>query len=160
MIITNPQSPDFNSYASTVDLAKFASSRNLELPENTESLLIKAMDYLNGLNWYGNRTAVTQPLPWPRKGVVFDGVRLPANTIPAQLATAQCMLAVEAIDGELLASSREASVKSERVEGAVTVTYAVTDGECFTASYPLVMGILNGLVAGRGFAINAIVRRD
>lgn len=159
MITTGPNSPLFNSYASTDDLRKFAVDRGLKLPEATEPLLLKAMDYLNGLSWYGSRASVSQPLPWPRTGVVFDGIKLPADAIPAQLVTAQCMLAVEAISGDLLAANREAAVKSERVEGAVTTTYAVTDGQSFIPSYPLVMGILNGLVSGKGFAINATARR-
>lgn len=159
MIVTDPASPAFNSYASTDDLRKFAGDREIKLPEATEPLLLKAMDYLNGLSWYGSRASASQSLPWPRSGVVFDGVKLPPDVTPAQLVTAQCMLAIEAISGDLLAANREAAVKSERVEGAVTTTYAVTDGQSFTPSYPLVMGILNGLVSGKGFSINATARR-
>lgn len=159
MIITDPKSVTFNSYATADDLRKFALAREFNLPDAVEPLLLKAMDYLNGLSWYGSRLSVSQPLPWPRSGVVFDGAKLPSDTIPAQLVTAQCMLSVEAINGDLLAANREAAVKSERVEGAVTVTYSVADGQSFTPSYPLVTGILTGLVSGRGFAINATARR-
>lgn len=160
MIITDHQSPDFNSYASITDLANFATLRNLELPEKTESLLIKAMDYLNGLGWYGKRTSLSQPLPWPRSGITYDGFTYPSDNIPSQLITAQCMLAVEAIDGELLGANRTADVRSEAISGAVTVTYAVSDTESFTPSYPSVMAILRGFVAGKGFAINATARRE
>lgn len=159
MIVTAPDLAEFNSYATADDLRKFAIARELNLPNAVEPLLLKAMDYLNGLSWYGSRLSVFQPLPWPRSGVVFDGIKLPPDTIPAQLVTAQCMLAIEAINGDLLAANREAAVKSERVEGAVTTTYAVADGQPFTPSYPLVMGILSGLVSDRGFAINATARR-
>lgn len=159
MIVSDPALAEFNSYATADNLRKFASSREIELPDAIEPLLLKAMDYLNGLPWYGSRLSASQPLPWPRSGIVFDGVKLPSDTIPAQLVTAQCMLAVEAISGDLLAANREAAVKSERVEGAITTTYAVADGQSFTPSYPMVMGILSGLVAGRGFAINATARR-
>jgi len=159
MIITDSASPAFNSYASADDLRKFAHYRGIEIPDVVDPLLLKAMDYLNGLSWYGSRFTICQPLPWPRSGVLFDGVKLPPDTIPAQLVTAQCMLAIEAKGGDLLAANREAAVKSERVEGAVTTTYAVSDGQSFTPSYPLVMGILNGLVSGKGFAINATARR-
>ena len=159
MIVSDPASAEFNSYATADNLRKFASSREIALPDAAEPLLLKAMDYLNGLSWYGSRLSVSQPLPWPRSGVVFDGVKLPSDIIPAQLVTAQCMLAIEAISGDLLAANREAAVKSERVDGAVTVSYAVADGQSFTPNYPLVMGILTGLVSGRGFAINATARR-
>ncbi len=159
MLITDPTSPDFNSYASVVDLTKFASARIIDLPNNPEALLIKAMDYLNGLNWYGSRATFDQPLPWPRSDVVFDGYNYPATDFPRQLITAQCMLAIEATTGDLLGANREAAVKSEAVSGVVSVTYAVTDNTSFTPTYPAVMAILRGLVMGSGFAINAIARR-
>lgn len=69
------------------------------------------------------------------------------------------MLAIEAIDGDLLSSVRESAVKTERVEGAVTITYAVADGEVFTPSYPAVMALLGDLAGGRGYAINAFAER-
>ncbi|MDN0096565.1 DnaT-like ssDNA-binding protein [Yersinia rohdei] len=160
MLVTDPTSPSFNSYASLEDLVAFALARVIQLPTETDPLLIKAMDYLNGLNWYGNRTKLTQPLPWPRSGITFDGFSYPSTSIPRQLITAQCMLAVEAIDGELLGSNREAAIKSEAVSGAVSVTYAVSDTESFTPNYPAVMAILRGFASGNGFAINATARRS
>lgn len=160
MLITDPTSPNFNSYASLEDLVAFALARVINLPTETDPLLIKAMDYLNGLNWYGNRTKLTQPLPWPRSGITFDGFSYPSTNIPQQLITAQCMLAVEAIDGELLGSNREAAIKSETVSGAVSVTYAVSDTESFIPNYPTVMAILRGFASGNGFAINATARRS
>ncbi|EIR17500.1 hypothetical protein YPPY72_2498 [Yersinia pestis PY-72] len=160
MLVTDPTSPDFNSYASAENLTAFALARAMHLPTETEPLLIKAMDYLNGLNWYGSRAKLTQPLPWPRSDIIFDGFSYPSTNIPPQLITAQCMLAVEAIDGELLGSNREAAIKSEAVSGAVSITYAVSDTESFTPNYPAVMAILRGFVAGSGFAINAIARRE
>ncbi|CNK69752.1 Uncharacterised protein [Yersinia mollaretii] len=160
MLVTDPTSPDFNSYASLEDLAAFVLARAINLPAETEPLLIKAMDYLNGLNWYGSRTKLTQPLPWPRSGITFDGFSYPSAGIPPQLITAQCMLSVEAIEGDLLGSNREAAIKSEAVSGAVSITYAVSDTESFTPNYPAVMATLRGFVAGSGFAINATARRQ
>lgn len=159
MLITDPTSPDFNSYASAADLTMFATARVVDLPNNTEPLLIKAMDYLNGLNWYGFRATFGQPLPWPRSDVVFDGYYYPATDIPRQLITAQCMLAVEAAAGDLLGANREASIRSEAVSGVVSVTYAVADNTSFTPTYPAVMATLRELVMGGGFAINATARR-
>ncbi|WP_318387707.1 DnaT-like ssDNA-binding protein [Enterobacter sp.] len=159
MIITDTTSPDMNSYAGETDLIAFAGMRDITLPEKLAPLLIKAMDYLEGLAWLGYRESPGQPLAWPRAGVWLDGYELPSDKIPRQIITAQCMLAVEAIDGELLGSVREAAVKSERVEGAVTTTYAVADGEVFRPSYPAVMALLNGLAGGSGYAINSFTER-
>lgn len=159
MIITDITSPAMNSYADEAELIAFAALRGISLPENLAPLLIKAMDYLEGLDWVGYRTKPGQVLAWPRAGVWLDGFELPVDEIPRQVITAQCMLAVEAIDGDLLGSVREAAVKSERVEGAVTTTYAVADGEVFTPSYPAVMALLGGLAGGSGYAINTFAER-
>ncbi|WP_105582567.1 DnaT-like ssDNA-binding protein [Cronobacter turicensis] len=159
MINTDITSPDFNSYANEADLMVFAEARDIALPEKTAPLLIRAMDYLEGLSWYGHRASATQPLSWPRAGVYVDGYELPDDEIPRAVINAQCMLAVEAIEGDLLASVREAPVKSESVSGAVSTTYAIPDGGIFTPSYPAVMVVLGDLVGGRGFAINTTAER-
>ena len=152
MVNTDITSPDANSYASEEDLASFAEIRGIELPDKLTPLLIKAMDYLEGLDWVGSKTD-------PRVNVILDEHDFPPDEVPRQVITAQCMLAVEAIDGDLLSSVREAAVKTERVEGAVTMTYAVSDGEVFTPSYPAVMALLGDLAGGRGYAINAFAER-
>lgn len=159
MIITDPANPGFNSYASEADLVAFADVRDIKLPEKIGSLLIKSMDYLEGLDWVGQKADPGQPLAWPRVNVVMDGYDFPPDEVPRQVITAQCMLAVEAIEGDLLSSVREAAVKTERVEGAVTMTYAVAEGEVFTPSYPAVVAILGDLAGGRGYAINTFAER-
>lgn len=160
MIITDITSPDANSYTNAADLTAFATLRGTDLPENLAPLLIRAMDYLEGLDWIGSKADPRQPLAWPRINVVLDGHDFPPDEVPQQVVAAQCMLAIEAINGDLLASVREAAVKSERVEGAVTVTYAVADGEVFTPSYPTVLALLGELAGRRGFAINAFSERS
>ena len=159
MIITDITSPAMNSYAGERDLKAFAEMRDITLPEKIAPLLIRAMDYLEGLDWAGRPGKPNQPLAWPRGGIILDGYELPAGEVPRQVVTAQCMLAVEAMDGDLLGSTREAAVKSERVEGAVTTTYAVADGEVFRPSYPAVMALLGDLAGGRGYAVNTFAER-
>jgi hypothetical protein len=159
MINTDITSPDANSYASEEDLASFAALRGIELPDKLTPLLIKAMDYLEGLGWVGAKADPRQALAWPRVNVVLDDHDFPPSEVPRQVITAQCMLAVESMDGNLLSSVREAAVKTERVEGAVTMTYAVADGEVFTPSYPAVVALLSDLAGGRGYAINAFAER-
>jgi hypothetical protein len=159
MINADPNSSNFNSYASIDDLEHFANARNISLPDNKESLLIKAMDYLNGLNWAGKKAKQSQTLPFPRKNIVLDGYLLPSNEIPTPLITAQCMLAIEAISGDLLPSVREAPVKSETIAGALTVAYAVDESD-FKPQYIAVMSILGDLVVSSGFSINCIAERS
>ncbi|MWN91270.1 hypothetical protein GQ597_11220 [Gilliamella sp. Pra-s65] len=159
MINADLNSSSFNSYASIDDLEHFANARDISLPNNKESLLIKAMDYLNGLNWAGKKAKQNQPLPFPRKDIVLDGYSLSSNEIPTPLITAQCMLAIEAISDDLLPSVREAPVKSESIAGALTVAYSV-DESGFKPQYTAVMSILGDLVVSRGFSINCIAERS
>ncbi|WP_447880062.1 DnaT-like ssDNA-binding protein [Serratia fonticola] len=159
MLVTDPTSVDFNSYASSADLETFASTRDIPLPDKAEALLIKAMDFLNGINWRGKRAIANQPLAWPRSGVIFDGFNFPNDAIPKQVITAQCMLAIEAQAGDLQEAGRTAPVKSERIEGAVTTVFAIADGETFKQTYPAVMALLNGFVISGGFAINSTAIR-
>ncbi|MWN06323.1 DnaT-like ssDNA-binding protein [Gilliamella sp. Pas-s95] len=159
MINADLNSSNFNSYASIDDLEHFANARDISLPDNKESLLIKAMDYLNGLNWAGKKAKQSQTLPFPRKNIVLDGYLLPSNEIPTPLIKAQCMLAIEAISGDLLPSVREAPVKSESIAGALTVAYAV-DESGFKPQYTAVMSILGDLVVSSGFSINCIAERS
>jgi hypothetical protein len=159
MITTDHNSNSFNSYASVDDLENFSKARSIQLPENKEPLLIKAMDYLNGLNWAGKKSTHNQPLPFPRKNVVFDGYLLPSDEIPTRLITAQCMLAVEAILGDLQPSVRDTPVKSESLASALTVSYVV-DESGFKPQYTAVMSILGDLVVSGGFSINCTAERS
>lgn len=162
MLTTDPTSPAFNSYAGVETLEAFAAARDITLPENTEPLLIKALDYLNGLSWQGQRAKVIQPLPWPRINVEYDGYPFPDDRIPRVLIEAQCLLAIEAQNGDLLTANRTAAIKRERIEGAIDTTYAIADGESFTPNYPAVDALLSDFLsgAGVGFAINSFSRRE
>src|SRR5690606_6670501 len=100
MINTDITSPDANSYASEEELSSFAEIRGIKLPDKLAPLLIKAMDYLEGLDWVGSKADPRQALAWPRVNVVLDEHDFPPDEVPRQVLTAQCMLAVEAIDGD------------------------------------------------------------
>lgn len=158
MINTDPNSGEFNSYAGVDDLVRFANDRGVDLPKNKEALLIKAMDYLNGLDWVGKKAKSDQALPFPRRDIVLDDYLLPSGVIPIQLIVAQCMLAIEAISGDLISSVREAPVKSEAIAGAMTITYAVEETG-FKPQYTAVMAILRGLVINGKFSINCVAER-
>lgn len=72
MLVTDPDSPDFESYASVDDLRVLATSRGYEVPADDSAckkLLLQGMDYLAGLIWKGSRSVAEQPLFWPRSGL-------------------------------------------------------------------------------------------
>jgi len=160
MIITDPTSPSFNSYVSVDELKTFASGRGYEMSADTticEQLLIQAMDYLESVNWRGNRADPEQALAWPRNGVTVDGVPVNKAVVPAKIKSAQCRLAVEAQETDLSPTKSGGAVTLERVEGAVTVQYdgASNDG---TVSFPWLNTMLRGLTKSAS-VFNFDVRR-
>lgn len=119
-----------NSYQTVADLRAYAGLRGESVPEadaDCEVLLIKAMDAMQALPFKGERVSKDQPLPWPRKHVIVEGFPYPETELPRQLGQAQCALAIEAQTVDLLPTTpvnAKGPVTSERIEGAVTVTYA------------------------------------
>jgi hypothetical protein len=60
MLVADPHSPDFNTYASVVDLRAFAAGRGYTVPADDGEcgqMLMQAMDYLEGKSWRGQRSA-------------------------------------------------------------------------------------------------------
>lgn len=149
MLITDPMSPDFNSYASVDDARAFAAGRGYQLPDDDhecEMLLVQAMDYLAGQSWRGSRSSTEQAQPWPRSGVVVDGVLLASDKIPLQIIQAQCRLAVESQETDLTPSfNGGAEVVQEAVSGAVSVSYAPGTSNS-GPTFPWLTGLLRGFV--------------
>jgi hypothetical protein len=124
---TNPAA---NSYAAVADLVAFAAARQATLTTDEptqEALLLKAMDYVEDLDFKGFRFRQLQALKWPRYDVIIDGWPILMSQIPAQLIYAQCALALEYQTIELLPTFQpndHGSVMSDAVAGAVSETYA------------------------------------
>lgn len=151
MLVAEPHSPDFNSYASVADLRAFAAGRGYTVPADDGEcgqMLMQAMDFLEGKAWRGQRYSASQPLSWPRSGVRFDGVDLPDDTIPQRLVDAQCRLAIESQEIDLTPSvSGGGAVIAESVQGAVSVQYEPGTNKA-TPSFPWFYSSLRGLVVG------------
>ncbi|HHA1264490.1 DnaT-like ssDNA-binding protein [Enterobacter kobei] len=151
MLVADPHSPGFNTYASVADLRAFAAGRGYTVPADDDEcgmLLMQAMDFLEGKAWCGQRFSTSQPLSWPRSGVRFDGIDLPDDTIPQRLVDAQCRLAIESQEIDLTPSvAGGGAVTMERVEGAVTVQYEPGTSKA-APSFPWFYSSLRGLVVG------------
>ncbi|HEG1930090.1 DnaT-like ssDNA-binding protein [Enterobacter kobei] len=151
MLVADPHSPGFNTYASVADLRAFAAGRGYTVPADDDEcgmLLMQAMDFLEGKAWCGQRFSTSQPLSWPRSGVRFDGIDLPDDTIPQRLVDAQCRLAIESQEIDLTPSgSGGGAVIAESVQGAVSVQYEPGTNKA-TPSFPWFYSALRGLVVG------------
>jgi hypothetical protein len=123
--------PNANSYATVEDLRDFAQARGQDLPaedEDCAALLIRAMDYIEPLDWIGYKFARLQPLHWPRYDVMIEGWPLKVNEIPWQLVALQSCVALEYFltGAELMPTVQpfqHGNVASEEVAGAVRIAY-------------------------------------
>lgn len=105
--------------------ARFGDSRST-LPADTaayEAIILRAMDYFEGLDFQGVLVNRDQPLQWPRSDAYIDGYDVPSDEIPDEVKKAlyEITYTEETGVGELNAVDRK--VESEKV-GPIAVTYS------------------------------------
>lgn len=144
-----------NSYVTEAELTAYATARGITLAGDTEQLLIKAMDYIEGLSYKGTKVTSTQALQWPRIGVVIDGYVNSSDNIPTELKNGEMETAV-AIDGgeDPLADIPRTTTKS--TVGPISVEYAT--GSSSTTIVRKINNQLRKLLAngsnGTSFTVN------
>ncbi|MDO6706786.1 DnaT-like ssDNA-binding protein [Photobacterium sp. 1_MG-2023] len=153
--------PDANSYTDVYTLRLYCKERGNDLPESDEvceTLLIRAMDYLQSLEpkFKGRRVSMEQRLSWPRddvRGHPWPDV-IQNNYMPYELITAQCALAVEALEHDLmptrLAGPQQGPIVKEKVEGAVETVYANPGKEKMVDAFSKADAQLQGLLKRGG----------
>lgn len=121
--------PGADSYISLDDARAMAANYGVVLPEDdtkAEVALRNGAIYI-GLfeaQMCGSRVSASQSLAYPRSGTAINGFPVSNTTIPAQLKMAQIQAAATYGAGTSVRSNTDGrSVQTERVEGAVTVTY-------------------------------------
>lgn len=124
--------PNANSYVSVAELEQYTTDRGIILLSDASQSLLKAMDYLETLSYKGRKTERTQPLQWPRKGVVIDGYLVRDDEIPQLLKNAQMQLAVSIDQGVDPLETQEQSVVREKVD-VIEVEYSE-----FSSSSPII----------------------
>jgi len=88
---------DANSYESAVNVIAFAAARGVTIAsEDAESLIIRAMDYIETRTYQGCQVEFgTQALSWPRDNVYIEGNLLDNDTIPNRLKNGLCQLCMD-----------------------------------------------------------------
>lgn len=112
-----------NSYISEAELTAYATARGVTLSGDTEQLLIKAMDYIESLDFIGLKYVISQPLQWPRWGVVIDGYYEQVEDIPQLLKDGLAEVAI-AIDNGEDPLADIARVKTKVKVGPISTEYA------------------------------------
>lgn len=126
-----------------------------------ESALLRAADYLNTLQWYGQSVDWQRTMAWPRIGVQLpDGGTIPMSLVPKAVAQAQAELAGLIYGGTnpLAPVERGGKVIAEShstTEGSIDViggdsksdSYTYADGAPIETYFPAVSGLLRALLA-------------
>jgi len=149
--------PGANSYATVAQARDYASARGVTLSADdptVEALLIEACDYLESLEsrFKGSRTSPdSQDLAWPRTGVYLYGSKtmFAIDDIPALLIKAQCQLAMDAVDIDLLPTGSGKEVVKEKVD-VIEVEYSKGQGSVALPELNAAMAILGPLLNGGG----------
>lgn len=119
-----------NSWVTRQEFIDYAAARGVTIAddESADAMLIKAGDYINGLEprLKGTRVDRDQTMAFPREDFEIEGWNWSKTEIPRQVLNAQLSLALEINSGEdpYNPSSAALPVVRKRVEGAVEVEYA------------------------------------
>ena len=150
--------PGADSYVSLAEARALAASYGMTLPaDDTEAeVALRNGAVYVGLqepSMCGRRVSASQSLAYPRQGVLLYGFALASDVIPPQIVHAQVVAAVEyGLGTDVRASSDGRVTETERVEGAVTVSYfnngvtgaTTTITAALDALRPLLCGSVNG----------------
>lgn len=137
-----------NSYITVAEADVYWSARNNSVwsagaAEAKEKALIEATQYIDGtydfIGFHKTLDLDTQPLAWPRDGVViysgaFRGVHIDTGVVPQAVKDAQAELALEALSARLdPAEDRGGAIKSTKVD-VIEVEYFdwASSGKTFT----------------------------
>lgn len=97
-----------NSFVTRAEVIAYASARGVVLPDEdaTDTFPILAMDYILIQCYKGEPVDPSQPLPFPRKGLIAgDEDRGFAYEIPVGIKNAQLQLSLDAANGIILTAS-------------------------------------------------------
>lgn len=136
-----------NSYVSTTDFTAFATARGVTLVEDEEILLIKAMDYIEQLNYKGVKRTRDQALQWPRVDVYIDGYYFDSDDIPQQLIDGLCQTAIAIDEGNDPLADQVRKTIREKV-GDLEVEYA--QSSVSAVANKKILNMLNKLLDGGG----------
>jgi hypothetical protein len=113
-----------NSYVTEAELILYASARDITVdPADAEVLIVKAMDYIESLDFVGVKSTRDQGLQWPRFNVVIDDYLVSTDEIPQELKTSVFEVALSILNNEDPLANVERT-KTEVKVGSLQVKYA------------------------------------
>lgn len=115
-----------NSYVAVTDVETYISDRALTSITSTDidELIIRAMDYIEQLDFKGLKLTRDQSLVWPRTNVVIDDYLIDTDEIPQLLKEAVSEAVIAINDSKSPLADLERLTSSTAVgSGAVSVSY-------------------------------------
>jgi hypothetical protein len=119
-IVTNA-----NSYISAQEFLDWMDARGYQCEHSEshiEEHILKAMDYIESLNFMGIKYTREQPLQFPRDRLFIDGYSVEANEIPKELKEALYNATKADHDGDLATQPVERQTVKEKI-GDIEVEY-------------------------------------
>lgn len=115
------------SYASVAELDAYATARGITVTAASdaakEAVLIVAMDYIESLNFIGDKYTDAQALQWPRAYATLDNYYIDVDEIPQLLKEAQIENAL-GIDAGVNPLANESRNTIKEKVGDIEVTYS------------------------------------
>lgn len=154
--------PGADSYISLADARELAARYGLELPDDdtaAEAALRNGAVYV-GLQepmMCGRRVSAAQSLSFPRTGISLYGFSVDSKAVPGLVQQAQVIAAAEYGKGTAVRGSSDGrAVASERVEGAVSVSYFNNGSVGATTNITAALDALRPLLCGAngGYSFN------
>ncbi len=137
------------AYGTDTGLQNYASARGYTLEQAPSVLLTLAHDYIEALEYIGEKVLPTQEDQWPRKQATVDGLDLSTVSVPQDIIDAEYQLAIAIDNGNDPTAVITPAIKEEEIANQVRVEYQ--DGQGNRSFDPKVLMklrkyLLNGTV--------------
>jgi len=114
------------AYGTDSDLTTYASNRGITISGTESVLLTLAHDYIESLDYIGEKTDEDQADQWPRKDAYVDGYEIDKDTVPQDVIDAEFQTAIAIDQGNSPFATITPRIKSETVD---TISVEFQDGE-------------------------------
>jgi hypothetical protein len=114
-----------DSYVTLAEFKVWADKRGVTYGTDSAvtQQIYRAMDYIESLNFIGEKSDENQALQWPRDQVVIDGYYIDSDEMPNELKVAVYESIKAELDGDSRMTASDRRTISEKV-GDLQVTYA------------------------------------
>lgn len=104
------------AYGTESDLTTYASERGITISGTASELLTLAHDYIESLDYIGQKTEEDQADQWPRKNAYIDGYELDDSVVPQGMIDAELQTAIAIDQGNSPFATVTPGIKSESVD--------------------------------------------